>query len=82
MLLHLCAGPELSLRAVEQAARLLEAHAHEDAEIVFGVVHDPARAGRVEATVIATDFAPAEVESPALAMPQSRRTPRNAIVML
>lgn len=81
VLLHLCAGPELPLRAVEQAARLLEAHAHEDAEIVFGVVHDPARAGRVEATVIATDFAPAVVEA-ALPMPLTRRAPRNAIVML
>lgn len=76
ILLHLAAGPELPLRAVERASMRLEEVAHPDAEIVFGVVHSEALVGHAEATVIATCI-DAEAMKPA----QSAQ-PRNALVML
>ena len=74
ILFHLAAGPELPLRALEEASMRLEEYAHDDAEIVFGVAFDEALSGRAEATVLATS-----IEAPS---PAQQTKARNALVML
>jgi len=49
-------GPDLSLHEVEEAARLVQEAAHEDANIIFGAVMDPSMQDSVRMTVIATGF--------------------------
>jgi cell division protein FtsZ len=49
-------GPDLSLMEVNEASCIIQEAAHEDANIIFGAVVDPALTGRVKITVIATGF--------------------------
>jgi len=67
MLLNITAGPDLRLHDATAAAQVLEEHAHDEAEIAFGVVTDPAMQGRVRVTLIATGLS---------------KKPRNALVLL
>jgi cell division protein FtsZ len=56
ILLNFTGGPDLSLHEVEEAARIVQEAAHEDANIIFGAVMDPALQDQVRITVIATGF--------------------------
>jgi cell division protein FtsZ len=56
ILINFTGGPDLSLHEVEEAARLVQEAAHEDANIIFGAVIDPALEAEVRMTVIATGF--------------------------
>ena len=56
ILLNFTAGPEVRLSEIEQAASLVQEAAHEDANIIFGVVTDTSMGDMVKVTVIATGF--------------------------
>jgi cell division protein FtsZ len=57
ILIHFTGGPDLSIHEVEEAARIVQEAAHEDANIIFGAVIDPGLTEEVRMTVIATGFA-------------------------
>ncbi len=56
ILLNFTAGPDIRLREINEAASLVQQAAHEDANIIFGVVTDPNMSEVVKVTVIATGF--------------------------
>jgi len=56
ILINFTGGSDLSLHEVEEAARVVQEAAHEDAHIIFGAVIDPSLQGEVRITVIATGF--------------------------
>jgi cell division protein FtsZ len=56
ILINFTAGPDIKLREINEAAGLVQQAAHEEAEIIFGVVTDEELADTVKVTVIATGF--------------------------
>jgi cell division protein FtsZ len=56
ILINFTGGADLSLHEVEEAARIVQEAAHEDANIIFGAVVDPSLQDEVRLTVIATGF--------------------------
>jgi cell division protein FtsZ len=57
ILLNITGGPDLSLYEVNEASSLIQAEAHEDANIIFGTVIDESMGDEIRITVIATGFA-------------------------
>jgi len=72
VIINVTGGPDLSLVEVSDASTIVQEAAHEDANIIFGAVVDPALKGKVKITVIATGF---ERPSAAAAAPGSAQTP-------
>ncbi|MFP6868849.1 MAG: cell division protein FtsZ [Nitrospinota bacterium] len=68
VLINISGGENLSLFEVNEACSLIHEVAHEDANIIFGSVIDPAMADDIRVTVIATGFGqgPAVREVPSL----------------
>ena len=62
VLLNITGGMDLAIDEVNHISTLIQEEAGEDAEIIFGVVHDPALQGGVRVTVIATGFQSGEEE--------------------
>jgi cell division protein FtsZ len=60
ILLNFTAGPDVRLREINEAATLVQNAAHEDANIIFGLLTDPDMGDVVKVTAIATGF---DVES-------------------
>ena len=56
ILINFTAGPDIKLREINEAAGLVQQAAHDEAEIIFGVVTDPNLSDTVKVTVIATGF--------------------------
>ena len=56
VIINVTGGPDLSLMEVNEASCVIQEAAHEDANIIFGAVVDPALKGKVKITVIATGF--------------------------
>lgn len=56
VIINVTGGNDLSLIEVNEATSIIHAAAHEDANIIFGAVIDPAMTGKVKITVIATGF--------------------------
>ena len=56
VIINITGGSDLSMLEVSQATTIIHEAAHEDANIIFGAVVDPAMDGKVKITVIATDF--------------------------
>jgi len=56
ILLNVTGGQDFTLFEVNEAAKLIQEEAHEDANIIFGAVVDPAMGTEVRVTVIATGF--------------------------
>lgn len=56
VLLNVTGSSDLGLEEVEQACALVQKVAHEDANIIFGAVHDETMKDAVKITVIATGF--------------------------
>ena len=56
ILINFTGGSDLSLHEVEEAARIVQEAAHEEAHIIFGAVIDPSLEDEVRITVIATGF--------------------------
>jgi len=57
ILINFTGGPDLSIHEVEEAARVVQEAAHEEANIIFGAVIDGGIGDEVRVTVIATGFA-------------------------
>src|SRR2546430_16989456 len=57
ILINFTGGPGLAIHEVEEAARIVQEAAHDDANIIFGAVIDPHMTDEVWMTVIATGFA-------------------------
>jgi cell division protein FtsZ len=56
VLLNITGGMDLALDEVTQISTIIQEEAGEEAEIIFGAVHDPDLEGKVRVTVIATGF--------------------------
>ncbi len=56
ILLNFTAGPDVRLSEIEAAANLVQEAAHEEANIIFGMVTDASMGDMVKVTVIATGF--------------------------
>ena len=81
VLLNITGGMDLAIDEVTQISTIIQEEAGEDAEIIFGAVHDPELEGQVRVTVIATGFATADeregkVIRPDFRRPQSQETRR------
>ena len=62
VLLNITGGMDLAIDEVTHISTLIQEEAGDDAEIIFGAVHDPALQGKVRVTVIATGFQSGEGE--------------------
>ncbi|NOY91458.1 MAG: cell division protein FtsZ [Deltaproteobacteria bacterium] len=71
ILINFTAGTDIKLKEINAATSLIEQAAHEDANIIFGVVNDPDMNDVVKVTVIATGFD--EVDAPVEAAPRASR---------
>lgn len=56
ILLNITGGPDISLYEINEASSLIQAEAHEDANIIFGTVIDENMGEEIRITVIATGF--------------------------
>jgi cell division protein FtsZ len=56
VLINVTASPDVTLQEVNEAAELIHSEAHEEANIIWGMVIDPSVEDRVRVTVIATGF--------------------------
>jgi cell division protein FtsZ len=56
ILINFTGGNDLSIHEVEEAARIVQEAAHDEANIIFGAVIDPSLIDEVRMTVIATGF--------------------------
>ncbi|MEM9067671.1 MAG: cell division protein FtsZ [Myxococcota bacterium] len=74
ILINFTAGPDVRLSEIESAASVIQQAAHEDAEIIFGLVTDADMQDVVKVTVIATGFDD-QVQPTATAQPQRATLP-------
>ncbi len=73
ILINFTGGPDMRLKEVNEAASLVQQAAHEEANIIFGVVTDPEMGDMVKVTVIATGFEAVDrVTEPEIATRASR----------
>lgn len=56
VLINVTASPDVTLQEVNEAAELIHAEAHDEANIIWGMVIDPNLSDKVRVTVIATGF--------------------------
>jgi cell division protein FtsZ len=63
ILINFTGGADLSIHELEEAARIVQEAAHEEANIIFGAVIDPTLQDEVRMTVIATGFTERKQES-------------------
>jgi cell division protein FtsZ len=56
VIINITAANELTLHEINDAATLVQEEAHEDAEVIFGVVSDDSLGDNIRVTVIATGF--------------------------
>jgi cell division protein FtsZ len=82
ILLNFTAGPDVRLKEINEAASLVQQAAHEDANIIFGLLTDPDMGDVVKVTAIATGFGiePSQMQEIVHATAASR--PRNALLTL
>ncbi len=77
ILINFTGGLDLSLHEVEEAARVVQEAAHEEAHIIFGAVIDPSLQDEVRITVIATGFSERkEANQPSGKVVDMQRAPR------
>ena len=60
VLLNITGGPNMTLHEINEASSMIQAEAHEDANIIFGTVVDESMGDEIRITVIATGFDSAE----------------------
>src|SRR5512132_1576611 len=63
ILINFTGGADLSIHEIEEAARIVQEAAHEEAHIIFGAVIDPQLSDEVRITVIATGFSERKEEN-------------------
>jgi len=68
ILINITASPDVTLQEVNEAAELIHAESHEDANIIWGMVIDPTLEDRVRVTVIATGFGDRHSEDTTVSM--------------
>jgi cell division protein FtsZ len=73
VLINITGGLDLSIDEVTAVSSIIQAEAGDEAEIIFGAVHDPGMQGRIRVTVIATGFDSAADEK---IIPADFRRPR------
>ena len=56
VLINITGGLDLAIDEVTAVSSLIQSEAGDDAEIIFGAVHDPSLQGKIRVTVIATGF--------------------------
>lgn len=56
VLINITGGMDLAIDEVTQISTIIQEEAGDDAEIIFGAVHDPSLEGKIRCTVIATGF--------------------------
>jgi len=56
VLLNITGGPDMTLFEINEASSLIQAEAHEEANIIFGTVVDETMGDEIRITVIATGF--------------------------
>jgi cell division protein FtsZ len=56
VLVNIAGGEDMTLGEVNQISEVIHEASGDQAEIIFGAVHDPAMAGEIRVTVIATGF--------------------------
>jgi cell division protein FtsZ len=79
VLINITGGMDLTIDEVTTVSSMIHEAAGDDAEIIFGTVHDPNLEQEIHVTVIATGFEPAEVTvAPAKVIRPDFRTRRPA----
>ena len=74
--MNITGGADLTLGEVHQINEIVHEAVGDDAEIIFGAVHEPAMQGEIRVTVIATGFdRPAPVTQPVLPMSSIKGAP-------
>ena len=64
VVLNITGSPAMSLRDVDEAVHYIHRNAHPEVNVIVGLVVQPEMAGRVQATLIATDFDDAYIPAP------------------
>ncbi|MCU0575252.1 MAG: cell division protein FtsZ [Desulfobacterota bacterium] len=57
LLINITSGPSITMNEIHEASSLIQAAAHDDANIIWGVVIDEALVDKIAITVVATGFA-------------------------
>jgi len=70
VLINITGGMDLAIDEVTQISSIIQEEAGDEAEIIFGAVHDPELEGKVRVTVIATGF---DTEDADMLRPDFRR---------
>ena len=73
VLINITGGMDLAIDEVTQIATIIQEEAGDDAEIIFGAVHDPDLEGQIRVTVIATGFESEEGAIDKVLRPDFRR---------
>ncbi len=68
VLINVTASPDVTLQEVNEAAELIHQEAHDDANIIWGMVIDPNLEDKVRVTVIATGFGDRTADETAVSM--------------
>jgi cell division protein FtsZ len=63
LLINITGGPSMTLNEINEATTLIQKEAHDEANIIWGMVIDPTLQEEVRVTVIATGFGKAEEKS-------------------
>jgi len=77
VLINITGGMDLAIDEVSQISSIIQEEAGDDAEIIFGAVHDPSLEGKVRVTVIATGFDRSQDEEEKVIRPEFTRTPQH-----
>jgi cell division GTPase FtsZ len=73
VLINITGGMDLAIDEVSLISSIIQEEAGDDAEIIFGAVHDPALEGVIRVTVIATGFDRSEAEERNVIRPEFSR---------
>jgi len=75
VLINITGGMDLAIDEVTEISTIIQEEAGEEAEIIFGAVHDHSLEGKVRVTVIATGFEPADHQATPVIRPTFQKPP-------
>jgi cell division protein FtsZ len=76
VLINITGGMDLAIDEVSQISSIIQEEAGDEAEIIFGAVHDPSLEGQIRVTVIATGFDRSDVQEEKVIRPEFARPPQ------
>ncbi len=76
VLINITGGMDLAIDEVSQISSIIQEEAGDEAEIIFGAVHDPSLEGKVRVTVIATGFDRSDELDDKVIRPEFARAPQ------